>query len=220
MTTRDIAIELRRKGKTYAEILDAIGNVPKSTLSYWLADIELSTKEKGLLELNIKSKVNIGLQKAALKRKEENLTRLRALEKENLATLKRSLNKDTSKLILAALYLAEGSKRRRGSLTFGNSDPGIISLFLKLLRACYGIDELKFRCTVQCRDGQDTEYLEDFWSRLTNIPRNKFYKARIDPRTNGKGLKHPNYKGVCRIDYFSARVYNDLTLMGNLLTGR
>ncbi|PIR44326.1 hypothetical protein COV23_00575 [Candidatus Wolfebacteria bacterium CG10_big_fil_rev_8_21_14_0_10_31_9] len=92
---------------------------------------------------------------------------------------------------------------------FGNSDPNIIYLFLKLLRYCYDIDENKFRCTLQDRADQNIKKLEKFWRLVTKIPKKQFYKARIDPRTIGKISKKPEYKGVCVIDYFSADILNE-----------
>jgi len=119
-------------------------------------------------------------------------------------------NRDTSKIALAMLYLGEGSKNQRGSLMFGNSDPSVISLFLRLLRRCYNINESKFRCTLQCRADQNIKRLEKFWSKTTNIPLSQFYKARIDPRTIGRPSKKLDYKGVCRIDYFSGDIFMEL----------
>jgi hypothetical protein len=115
-----------------------------------------------------------------------------------------------TKVVLTALYLGEGSKTRKGSLAFGNSDPYIISLFLNLLRKCYKIDEKKFRCTIQCRADQNIKNLEEFWTSVTKIPLVQFYKARIDPRTIGKPSKKLDYKGVCRIDCFSGEIYLEL----------
>lgn len=129
-------------------------------------------------------------------------------------------NKDVLKISLAILYLGEGAKTRKGFLTFGNSDPRIISLFMYLLRTCYKIDESKFRCTLQCRADQDIKKLEKFWSGVTKISLKQFYMARIDKRTIGQISKKLDYKGVCRIDYFSADLFNeimkiiDLVLMG------
>jgi phage-related protein len=108
------------------------------------------------------------------------------------------------------LYWCEGSKSGKGALTFGNSDPKIIELFLRLLRQVYNIDENKLRCTVQCRYGQNTLELERFWRKITGIPKDKFYPTVIDERTKGKPLKKKNYKGVCRIDCFSANIYHEL----------
>ena len=88
------------------------------------------------------------------------------------------------------------------------------------MRNCYNIDESKFRCTIQCRADQDIPYLEKFWLRLTKIPKKQFYGARVDPRTIGKPSLKPDYKGVCRLDYFSARIYNELLVMGKMIISR
>jgi hypothetical protein len=126
-------------------------------------------------------------------------------------------DKNVAKISLAMLYLGEGSKTHKASLMFGNSNPDIIKLFLDLLRYCYNINEEKFRCTVQCRADQDIKKLESFWSELTKIPRGQFYGARIDPRTMGKKTKKINYKGVCRIDYFSADIFLELEKITEIL---
>ena len=122
------------------------------------------------------------------------------------------------KLMLATLYLAEGTKRTRGSLTFGNSDPGIIRLFLDLFRESFAVDEQKFRCTVQARNDQDLLALEEFWSRHTDIPSTQFYKTRVDARSIGQKSRKKEYKGVCRIDYLSADSLYELMVIGSMLT--
>lgn len=58
---------------------------------------------------------------------------------------------------------------------------------------------------------QDIKKLERFWSKVTSIPLSQFYKTRIDPRTIGKPSKKPDYKRVCRIDYFSTEIFIELT---------
>ncbi len=142
------------------------------------------------------------------------------LDTKNLYLIEYANNLDVSKLILAALYLGEGGKTlKRASVLFGNSDHNIIKLFLELMRKCYSIDEHKFRCTVQCRWGQNEEELTKYWSRVTGIPKEQFYKSRIDPRTVNKKILKPNYKGVCRIDYLSATVFHDILSVINVLTG-
>src|SRR3989344_4731505 len=117
-----------------------------------------------------------------------------------------SSNKHSRKIVLVILYLAEGSKSARGSLMFGNSDPAVVLMFINLMRECYKLDERKFRCTLQCRADQDIKKLERFWSKTTKISLGQFYKARVDKRTLGQISKKQDYKGVCRIDYFSSAV--------------
>lgn len=78
------------------------------------------------------------------------------------------------------------------------------------MKKCYKIDEKKFRCTILCRNDQNIKNLENFWVKVTKIPKSQFYKTRIDPRTIGKPSQKLDYKGVCVIDYFSADLFLDL----------
>lgn len=205
------AIALRKKGKTYNEIRQTLGKpIPKSTLSLWCHDIVFATKYKKRIETVIKNNIHKGRALALAVNRIKREQYLRSVYNRVSHLGKIFKNKEVAKISLAILYLGEGSKTR-SSIMFGNSDPTIISLFLRLLRYCYKIDESKFRCTLQCRADQDIKSLENFWSGVTKIPINKFYKARIDARTVGKASKKLDYKGVCRIDYFSADLFNELT---------
>ncbi|MDE2001549.1 MAG: hypothetical protein KGI60_03205 [Patescibacteria group bacterium] len=215
---RDRAIALRKQGKTYGDIRGALNvPVPKSTLSLWFTDLELSPRQKASLEKNVKSRIAEGRAKTAIINKQKRQQYFDAIEK-RVAHLKDTLRQeDAAKIALSMIYLGEGGKNRNSSLMLGNSDPNIIRLFLKLMRQCYAIDETKFRCTVQCRADQNGKDLEKFWSETTHIPRNQFYKIQIDKRTIGVPTRKPNYKGVCRIDYFSADLYNELTKIAEVL---
>lgn len=216
---KEKVVALRHAGKTYGEIQNAIGKrLPKSTLSYWCKDILLPEDYQKRIEKMTLVNIQRGRAIALVVNKARREKYLRSIEKENkhlVGVLEN--NADAAKIALAMLYLGEGSKTV-GSLVFGNSDPAIISLFIKLLRQCYDIDEKKFRGTLQCRADQNIKKLENFWSEITSIPLSQFYKARVDPRTIGKSSKKQDYKGVCRIDYFSARVYTELMCIGRILT--
>ncbi len=206
-------IKLRKKGMTYAEIQSILNmSIPKSTLSHWCKNIKVpdsyKKKLKDLQDNNLYKARVAALQVL----KEKNNNRDNKLFENNKHLSVCLLNKDVAKIILSILYL-EGTRKQRSSLTFGNSDPLIISLFLKTLRFVYKIDESKFRCTLQCRADQNIDDLQNFWSNITSIPLNKFYKARIDPRSVGKESKNLNYKGVCRINYFSAEIFNELMII-------
>ncbi len=208
---KEKAIELRTQGRTYSEIQEILKvSIPKSTLSYWCKDTKLPKEYYKRIQKIILNNAQRGLSVALVVNRVKREKYLRSVFKRNkhLATVLKS--KDAAKVALVMLYLGEGSKTRRGSLQFGNSDPFIISLFLCLLRYCYKIDESKFRCTLQCRADQNIKKLEKFWSGVTKIPLSQFYKSRIDPRTIGKPSKKLNYKGVCCINYFSADVFIEL----------
>ncbi len=205
---RQQAQQLREKGKTYSEIKNLLRvDIPKSTLAYWCRDVLLPrnyhSRVRKLNELNLAK----GRKISSKNRKEKRETFFKELDIRNKPLLNSFLkDKYPRKIALVVLYLAEGSKTARGSLMFGNSDPAIVLMFVGLMRECYILDERKFRCTLQCRSDQDIKKLEKFWSKTTKIPLEQFYKARVDKRTSGQISEKRDYKGVCRIDYFSSVV--------------
>lgn len=201
------AIQLRLKGFSYTEINNALDcSIPKSTLSTWFSKSLTSEKLKATI---LQTNKNKGIRSALLTKRKNREAHLNDIYNK-ISYLEKVLeNKDVAKISLAVLYLGEGAKRK-SSLMFGNSNPEIIRLFLKLLRFCYEIDDNKFRCTVQCRADQNVKELENYWSEITKISPNKFYRAQVDKRTIGKQTKNNNYKGVCRIDYFSSAILNEI----------
>lgn len=211
------AVLLRKNGKTYSEIRSKLNcPIPKSTLSTWFKNIILSEDQKGVLKKRIIDNINRSRKIALATNRKKREHYLKAVT-DRVWQLKQLVeNKDIAKIVAAVLYMGEG-KKSSSSIVFGNSDPKIISLFLRLLRRCYNIDENKFRCTLQCRADQNIKILEKFWSKTTRIPLKKFYKAQIDPRTIGKPTKKPDYKGVCRIDYFSADIFNELMKIAEII---
>ncbi len=217
---RQEARDLRAKGLTYDEIKKTIGlSIPKSTLSTWCSGIKLSQNQAKRIANISKQRLVRAQQLAVSANKQKREEYFSAIERKYTGIEKAIVSDRKNILIaLALLYLAEGSKGSVSRLTFGNSDPKIIALYLALLRRAYEIDELKFRCTLQCRADQNITQLQSFWSECTGIPLIKFYKARIDPRSIGKRTEKTDYKGVCRIDYFSANIYNELQVIAKIIT--
>jgi hypothetical protein len=216
---KDDAIQLRRNGRTYTEIQDILNSpIPPSTLCTWFKRVAFSPQEQEGILLRGKERIRNGSVKASATRKLAKKYRLEIIRQNNLYLRKVLRDRSVAKISLVMLYLCEGSKQQNASLCFGNSNSGIIQLFLHLFRQGYAIDEKKFRCTVQCRADQDTEQLISFWSTVTQIPKKQFYRSRIDKRTIGSPTKRVNYRGVCRIDYFSAAIYNELKIIGELLS--
>jgi hypothetical protein len=214
-------IDLRKKGKTYTEICSCLNvAIPKGTLSYWCNGVPLpknhDQKIKKINALNL-IKARVLAVEAAKRTRQKQIENIRI---ENYHLSKKIKDVDVAKIALAMLYLGEGNKnRKKGSLVFGNSDPATVSLFMTFLRNVYEIDEKKFRCTLLCRADQNIKKLEKLWSETTKVPLSQFYKARIDPRTIGKPTKKKEYKGVCKIDYFSAKVFAELLEIPKILTG-
>lgn len=213
------AIDLRKRGFTYGEIRKNTNNyIQKSTLSCWFKSVNLSYAAKERLRYVTNCNIRNAHKKALKANRERRVVYLNNIKNSVRHLENYKQNKNIAKIMIAMLYLGEGSKTIKGSLLFANSNPDIISLFLNLLRRCYCIDKRKFRVTVQCRADQDTLKLEKFWSKITKISPKQFYKTRIDPRTIGKKSKKPEYKGVCCINYFSADIYNEIKIIMEIMS--
>lgn len=77
-------------------------------------------------------------------------------------------------LVGAAIYWCEGAKskpwRRLDRLTFINSDPGLLSLFLRFLAAC-GRGKETVQCRVHIHETADAEAATDWWATRLELPR-------------------------------------------------
>src|SRR3989344_1890220 len=73
---RNKAIELRKTGKSYSEILKVLQLSSKGTLSFWFKDIKLSPQSRQLLKKNNDLAIKRGLRRF-------NLERSRRIVKEN-----------------------------------------------------------------------------------------------------------------------------------------
>jgi hypothetical protein len=214
---RNFAVVLRRRGLSFSKISKALGGVPKGTLSYWLRDTQLSPSQKEKLRKEGLTHLVRARERALTNGRERRKIYFADIRNRYLRLRSRLGDKDTALISLGLLYLAEGTKYEKGALVFGNSNPDIIKLFLRLLRFCYKIDEAKFRCTIQGRADQDFLKLQRFWSKITGISHKQFYVPRIDPRSKGKQTIKSEYKGVCRIDYLSASVFHEILSIGKIL---
>ncbi len=208
---------LRSKGLTYSEIKQRLNlQIPKATMSYWCKGIvlpsEYDSRVAKLTLDNLTQARSLALETNKMKRKQY----LANIQERNLPISQNVADSNTAKIALAMLCLGEAAKYPH-PFSLGNSDPRIIRLFLYLLKKCFDFDIAKVRCTVQCRADQDIQELEQYWVTVTNIPIAQFYKARIDPRTEGRPTKNTGYKGVLRVNYLDSNVQLELESIANLV---
>ena len=215
---REKARKLRSKGKTYSEIQKILGiSMPKSTLSDWCQNVVLPDWYNAKIqELNNKNFAKVqAIAHASIKRKRE--LYLKEVRKEASAVLKK-FNTKGLKVALAMLYLGEGTKwKSHAGLSLGSSDPDIILLYIYLLKKCYKIEPQILKCRVSYRADQNINELEEYWSTVTNISRENFYKTKPDPRTKGKKTKKLDYKGVCVLTCAGAKIQLELEEISKLL---
>lgn len=189
------ALELRLQGKTYGEIRSLFG-IPKSTQSGWFKDLKLSTSARKTLL----SKQKIGLH--ALKKFNEARTLAIGIENEsvrkNFENLIQTLIPKNLAIIGAVLYWGEGQKvfsDKRGYfnpyINFSNSDPMMISIFIKFLEKILNIPKTSITPCVMIHPNISPESAINFWVNLTGIPKENFrcYKS-ISRASRGKRPKH------------------------------
>jgi len=190
-TQKERAIELRKQGKTYSEILKRVP-VAKSTLSLWLRDVGLAKAQKQ----RISKKRHEAQMRGAKARKDQRIQLTRDIyasaEKDIKCISKRELW-----LMGVMLYWAEGSKEKpwhSGSgVQFSNSDPRMIRLFLEWL-SLYGTKkgDVIFKLFIHENHKDNVEKVFLYWARETGFPRKHFkyvYFKKHNPKTKRRNTE-------------------------------
>ncbi|MFF6872128.1 helix-turn-helix domain-containing protein [Streptomyces sp. NPDC007910] len=191
------ARELRLEGWTYDRIQAELG-CSKSSISLWVRD--LPKPEPRYTEEERRARMNAGL------------ARLRATQDEERQETKRLAHESVGalsdrELFIAGvtLYWAEGTKdktyRRREVLQFINSDPNVITLYLRWLDLL-GVTPDRLRFRVGIHESADVAEAERFWAELAGVDASTFQRAtlkRHNPKTVRKNTAEA-YRG-CLVVY-------------------
>lgn len=197
---RNLAINLRKDGFSYSEILEKIP-VAKSTLSLWLRSVGLSKRQRQRLTEKKLASIKRGWEKW-------HQTRLNLVKKikNNARNEIGIINKRNLWLIGIALYWAEGSKEKEASIgngvIFANSDPQMISLFLKWLREIFGLsdEQLGFEIYIHENSKNNLDDVLRYWSKIVSVGTEGFkvYFKKNKIKTNRRNVGE-NYFGLLRI---------------------
>ena len=195
------AIELRKQGFSYSEILKQIP-VAKSTLSVWLKNVGLSKKQKQKLT---KKKLEAALR-GAKARKDNRIYLTKKIYEESKKDIGNISQKELW-LMGVMLYWAEGHKEkeyRPGSgAQFTNSDPQMIKLFLIWLDKICGIkaNEITFSIYIHENSKNNTESVKKYWADITGFKKDnfsQFYFKKSNIKTLRKNIGD-SYFGVLRV---------------------
>ncbi|MEU3133995.1 hypothetical protein ABZ691_14410 [Streptomyces sp. NPDC006854] len=180
------ARELRLQGMTYDQIQVELG-CSKSSISLWVRD--LPRPERTRTREQSSAIGRRGWETTLQRRDAERRAARQRAEEEVGALSDRELF-----LVGVALYWAEGSKskpyRTQERVTFVNSDPGMIEVFLAWLRLL-GVADDHLRFHVHIHETADVTAAEQFWAALTGAGPEAFGKTslkRHSPRTTRKNV--------------------------------
>ena len=183
---RERARELRLQGWTYDQIQVELG-CSKSSISLWVRDLPKPERQRTREEAS----------EIAKRGWEE---RLRIRDEERLETkeaARRAVGELTPRelfLVGVGLYWAEGTKdkayARREKVTFVNSDPAMIKLFLAWLDLV-GIERERLRFSVMIHENADAAAAERYWADTVGADQSAFNKTTLkkhNPRTVRKNV--------------------------------
>jgi len=183
------ALNLRQKGKSIKDIAKRL-KIVKSTVSLWCRDIKLTPEQvQKLHEKMVKSGYK-GRMKGARIQYDGRLKKIEEWKKRGIEQIGKLSNRD---LLIAgiALYWGEGAKKKRG-VSFSNSDTKLIKFIIKIFRKVWKIDKGRFAAYIGINKihKDRVKEVEDYWSKITKIPREQFTKTTLIKAKNKKNYKN------------------------------
>lgn len=206
---KKLALSLRKQGFSYAEILKRVP-VAKSTLSLWLRSVGLSKQQKQRLT----EKKLFSIKRGWAKWRQQRIDLTEKVKKAARADVKKISERELW-LIGVALYWAEGTKQKEHSgaqgVSFNNSDPAMIQVFLRWLRDVIKIQdsEMVFEVYVHENHKNNTKKFLDYWAHIAGIEvkRLRIYFKKNKIRTNRKNIGD-NYRGLLRVSVRKSSILN------------
>lgn len=201
------AIEMRKKGFSMGEISNTLG-VSKASISIWVRDIKLSRTHKNKISKNGRSIDSIEKRRISRlinERQKDEVVKI------NAKSDFRVITKSDLKIIGIILYLGEGGKTKRGVARIANSDPDVIKITMRFFREICSVPEEKFRGHIHTFDDANVSASEEYWSKITGIPRSQFYKTYSKLSTASKGKRHTTLFGTLEVSVNDTNLY--LTIM-------
>ncbi len=187
---KEKAIKLRLAGNSYGQIMKKLSISSKGTLSYWFKHMHLPPSSVKKLEKNIQ----LARERGLLKFNKERSRRIAVENKKELRLGKKAIGKVSKRdliLISAALYWGEGTKSLGGGrspgLDFANSDPKMITLFMRFIRKVLMVEESRIRAGINMYPGLSESRARLFWAEVTGLSEDRFFITRnVSRASKGK----------------------------------
>lgn len=193
------ARKLRSEGESIKKIARQL-RVSVGSVSVWCRNVKLSSVQKKALEDNARNPYygGRGIYLRRLKKRIDSKT-----EKLKMIGIKKIGKLDKRELFLtgASLYWAEGFKKD-SQAGLASLDTKMIQFFLRWLKICFGYQDkdLIFRVTVNISHKYRIIEIEEYWSKVLNIPLDQFRKPFFQNFKWKKTYENPNeYYGVLRV---------------------
>lgn len=197
---KEEALSLRKKGESISEIAKMLG-VSKSTVSYWCRNVLLTKQQieklhRKSLHAGIEKFIELGEQKR--KARMENVIN----QKREGGSLVSELSPRDIFMIGLGLYWGEGYKNSNDEFGFTNSDPRMISFYIKWLRESFkiSVNDLILRVSINESHKQREKEIISFWQKITKTQIKQFTKTSyIKTPSKKKFSDSKEYHGTLRV---------------------
>lgn len=198
--TREAARSLRQDGFSIGEIATRL-HVSKSTISIWVRDIELTSSQQMRLE---ERQYRWRAQHRGAKANQYTARKQRELYQQ--AGRLRARQRSPLHMMGCMLYWAEGSKTKRNSVYFVNSDPDMMVLFIRFLREEFDIGDEIFRLQIHCHSSDTDEHnrIISYWTQLLQLPVSSVQKIQIKKGSDKRKNRLEN--GICALQVHRSEI--------------
>jgi hypothetical protein len=194
----------RDQGSSVTALAPLLG-VSKSSVSLWVRDIELTEAQYLALRRRMGGRIDGSRENA-----------IRALERRRKAQDFGRKAARRAHLLHAAgcmLFWAEGS-RSRNRVQFVNSDPAMVTFFLRFLRDCFGVPDEKVAvtCNLFADHVERQQHIEQYWLDLLQLPRTCLRKSTINTYSKYSQKKRRNKLpyGTCRLEVHDTQLVQSI----------
>ena len=200
---KNIAIDLRKKGLSYTDIQKQLF-VPRSTLSHWLKDVELTDAQKEKLN----DRRTETLRKNSARRKtwtQEEIERIKNASAKDIKDItKRELWLMGIILYWRERFSSQNSSDLRNGVRLTTSDPFIARLFIRWLRDIGNIQdkEIDFDFFISEDQKESLNKIINYWAAATDFSKkhfNRYYVQKISKSHSKLKSRKRSHFGFLRI---------------------
>lgn len=109
-----------------------------------------------------------------------------------------------------ALYWGEGNKANRNSVKIGNSDPGVIIVFMKFLDRFFQVGKGSLKFQLHLFSDLDLNKVRKFWENTLGVYSEQFYKPTVTITGKLGTYRKKSEYGVVTLYYANTKVRNIL----------
>lgn len=180
---REKAREMRVERQLSIDELSQRLGLSRSTVYYWVRDLPIPGSGPG-------GGWPAGAHRKGVKAMQRKYRLLReAAYRQGLEEFE-ALASDPTFRDFVCLYIAEGYKRSRNTVVICNSDPAVMQVSVRWLRA---LTEKPLSFRIQFHADQDVEELRDFWGRTLDVPS---ASIKLQRKSNSGQLKGRTWRSV------------------------